>query len=135
LLAVVFATWSTWILDPVSQRGEHFYIGDLFHYHGPGFWFGLPLMSQVGWFFVSAILCGLLAWLTWKTPRRTERPLRNPLMWCLVVFLVQVLHLSIAALLIGEQTLGAAGLLMWVPAVAVTVVLWRELRPVSLEAG
>jgi len=135
LLGVLFATWSTWILDPVSQRGEHFYIGDLFHYHGPGFWFGLPLMSQVGWFFVSALLCGLLAWLTWQTPQRREKPFHNPLVWCFVVFLVQVLHLSVAALLIGEHTLGAAGLLMWVPAAAVTIVMWRELRPLRVEAG
>ena len=122
----MFATWATWTLDPVSQRGALFYLGDLFHYDGPGFWFGLPLLSQVGWFVMSAILCGLLARMTWHTPQANERPLRNPLIWCLVAFLVQVLHLSVVALVVGEQTLGAAGLLMWVPAAAVTAVLWVQ---------
>ncbi len=135
LLAVVFATWSTWTLDPVSQLAAKFYIGDFFHYKGPGFWFGLPLLSQVGWFCVSATLCGVLAWLTWGTPQQEERPLQNPQIWCLVIFLVQVLHLSIVAIWIGEHTLGAAGILMWVPAMAVTAVLWRELRPASLDVG
>jgi uncharacterized membrane protein len=133
LLAVVFATWSTWTLDPVSQRGGMWYIGDFFHYQNPGFWFGLPLLSQVGWFFVSATLCGVLAWFTWHTPQQAERPLENPQIWCLVVFFVQVLHLSIVAIWIGEHVLGAAGILMWVPAIAVIAVLWRELGPPSPE--
>ena len=135
LLAVVFATWSTWTLDPVSQRGRMWYIGDFFHYQDPGFWFGLPLLSQVGWFVVSTTLCGVLAWLTWQTPQRREVPLRNPLVWCFVTFLVQVLHLSVVAVWIGEHTLGAAGLLMWVPTVAVTLVMWRELRPQRIESN
>jgi putative membrane protein len=127
LLSVLFATWSTWTLDPVAQRGERWYLGDLFHYREPGFWFGLPLSSQVGWFLVSALLCGLLAWMTWHTGQRSERPLRNPLVWCLVVFVVQVLHLSIVAFVIGEPTLCAAGLLIWTPAAAITWVFWSQL--------
>ncbi len=135
LLAVLFATWSTWTLDPVSQLAARFYIGDLFHYQGPGFWFGLPLLSQVGWFCVSALLCGLLAWMTRSTSQRIERPLQNPLIWGLVVFLVQVLHLSVVALSIGEYELGAAGLLMWIPAVGVIAVLWPQLRPDGVGVG
>lgn len=133
LLAVLFATWSTWTLDPVSQLGAKYYIGDLFHYKGPGFWFGLPLLSQVGWFFVSTLLCGLLAWLTWNTPQQRERPMLNPLVWCLVIFFIQVLHLSVVALVIGEYALGAAGILIWVPAMAVTAVLWPGMRPKMAE--
>ncbi len=128
-LAVVFATWSTWTLDPVSQRGALFYLGDLFHYEGPGFWFDLPLLSQVGWFCVSAALCGLLAWLTRDDPQRREKPITNPLVWCLAAFIIQVLHLSIIAVAVGEHALGAAGILMWVPAIAVTSVLWSGMRP------
>ena len=134
-LAVVFATWSTWTLDPVSQRGELWFRGELFQYDQPGFWFGLPLGSQVGWFLVSAVLCGLLAGLVRHIPQRGERPLGNPLMWGAAVFLIQVLLLSIVAIVAGEHALGAAGLLTWVPAVAVTGVLWQQLRPERTVAG
>src|SRR2546426_3870260 len=42
LLALILAVWALWILDPVSRLGHRFYLGELFRYDGPGFWFGLP---------------------------------------------------------------------------------------------
>lgn len=134
-LAVVFATWSTWTLDPVSQRGAEWYMGDLFHYSGTGFWFGLPLGSQAGWLAVSAVLCGVLALVTRDDDQVEERPLANPQLGALAVFAVEVLHLSVVALLIGEHTLGATGLLIWVPVAAVVAVLWPQLRPVPSAGG
>lgn len=132
VLAVVFATWSTWTLDPVSQRGAAWYLGDLFHYSGSGFWFGLPLGSQAGWLGVSIVLCGLLALLTRGDTAAAggvdERPLANPQVAALAVFAVEVLHVSVVALVIGEHTLGAAGLLIWIPTIAVVAVLWPQLR-------
>jgi len=128
-LAVVFATWSTWTLDPVSQRGARWYLGDLFHYHGPGFWFGLPLLSQVGWLLVSATLCGVLAAMT---PDRGTQPVaraaHHPLLPSFVIFLVQILHLAVVALFIGETTLGGAGFIIWIPALAVAAALWVEMH-------
>ena len=132
LLAVVFATWSTWTLDPVSQRGAEWYLGDLFHYAGPGFWFGLPLLSQVGWCVVSATLCGLLAWLTpHERPQPIAHAVEHPLLPSFVTFLIQILHLAVVALFIGEATLGGAGFIIWIPAFAVAAVLWVELHAVA----
>lgn len=129
LLAVVFATWSTWTLDPVSQRGAHWYLGDLFHYAGPGFWFGLPFLSQVGWCVVSATLCGILAVLAPAEPPRTvTHAAQHPLLPCFITFVVQILHLAVVALFIGETTLGGAGFIIWIPAFAVAAVLWVELH-------
>jgi len=128
-LGVVFATWSTWTLDPISQRGAQWYLGDLFHYAGPGFWFGLPLLSQVGWCVLSASLCGILALMTpAETPRPLARAVQHPLLPCFVTFIVQVLHVAVVALLIGETTLGGAGFIIWIPAFAVAAVLWVELH-------
>lgn len=128
-LAVVFATWSTWTLDPVSQRGAAWYLGDLFHYAGSGFWFGLPLLSQVGWMAVSATLCGLLAWLVPpQAPQPVAHPWRNPLLACSITFLVQNLHTAVVAIAIGETELGGAGFIIWLPVVAVAAVLWIELH-------
>jgi uncharacterized membrane protein len=129
VLAVVFATWSTWTLDPVSQRGAEWYLGDLFHYAGDGFWFGLPLLSQVGWLVVSATLCGLLALLTpAQEPRAVARPAEHPLLPCFIAFVLQNLHVAVVALFIGEATLGGAGFIIWIPVFAVAAVLWIEMR-------
>ena len=131
-LAIVFATWSTWSLDPVSQRGAAWYLGDLFHYAHPGFWFGLPLLSQVGWLFVSALLCGGLAHLTRDEKNQPVASLmQHPLLPCLITFAVSTLHVSIVALFIGETTLGGAGLIIWLPVAAVVAVLWPQLRPAA----
>jgi uncharacterized membrane protein len=129
VLAVVFATWSTWTLDPVSQRGAEWYLGDLFHYAGSGFWFGLPLLSQVGWCVVSATLCAVLARVTpAQTPQPVARAAEHPLLPCFIAFVVQNLHLAVVALFIGEATLGGAGFIIWIPVFAVAAVLWVEMR-------
>lgn len=128
VLAVVFATWSTWTLDPVSQRGAAWYMGDLFHYSGTGFWFGLPLGSQAGWLGVSAALCGLLALMTRRDVQADVAPLHNAQLGALAMFAVQVLHVCVIALVIGEHALGMAGLAIWIPAGAVVAVLWPQLR-------
>lgn len=129
VLAVVFATWSTWTLDPVSQRGAQWYLGDLFHYARPGFWFGLPLLSQVGWLVVSATLCGVLAAISpHHAAQPVARAVRHPLLPCFIVFLIQNFHLAVVALFIGERTLGGAGFIIWIPALVVAAVLWVEMR-------
>src|SRR5205823_4335676 len=68
LLALVLAVWALWILDPVSRLGHRFYLGELFRYAGPGFWFGLPLGSQLGFGLTAAVLLGVLAWLARADP-------------------------------------------------------------------
>jgi hypothetical protein len=74
-------------------------------------------------------LCGALAVLTpQEDPAPVARPLRHPLLACLITFLVQNLHVAVVALVIGETTLGGAGFIIWVPAVAVAAVLWVELH-------
>ena len=39
----MLAVWALWVLDPISRLGDRFYLGRVFEYEGPGFWFGLPL--------------------------------------------------------------------------------------------
>src|SRR5688572_5964393 len=52
----MLAVWAIWILDPVSRLGDQFYLGQLWRYEGPGFWFGLPLGSQLGFALTAGIL-------------------------------------------------------------------------------
>lgn len=129
---MVLAVWALWILDPVSRLGDEFYLGKLFEYDGPGFWFGLPLGSQVGFAATAAVLLAVLFALTRDEPDRAVDELRHhPHLPALLTYHGQVVHLAIVALVIGglpADTIGGSFFLMWVPAAALTAVHWSHLR-------
>ena len=124
--------WALWILDPVSRLGHRFYLGELFRYDGPGFWFGLPLGSQLGFTATAAVLLGtLFAMGRAEPPRPVDGLLHHPRLPALLTYNAQVAHLAIVALIIGgipAETIGGSYFLMAIPAAAVTAVLWSHLR-------
>jgi uncharacterized membrane protein len=126
-LGVMLAVWALWILDPVSRLGHEFYLGRVFAYDGPGFWFGLPLGSQLGFALTSLILVGLLTWLAREDPDVAVRGLReHPHLIALVTYHAQVFHLAIVAFVIGADTIGGAAFLIWIPAAMLTAVQWAS---------
>src|SRR3954470_16234008 len=129
LLALVLAVWALWILDPVSRLGDRFYLGRLFRYAGPGFWFGLPTGSQVGFALTAAVLLATLFWLARDEPDRAvpEGIRRHPHLPALLTYHGQVFHLAVVAFWIGADTIGGAAILMWVPVAAMTAVHWASL--------
>jgi hypothetical protein len=132
LLALVLAVWALWILDPVTRLGHRFYLGRVFRYDGPGFWFGLPLGSQLGFTATAAVLLGVLFAITrHERDRAVSRIRDHPHLPALVTYHGQVLHLAIVAFVIGgasADTIGGSFFLMWVPAAAVTAVHWSHVR-------
>jgi uncharacterized membrane protein len=132
LLALVLAVWALWILDPMSRLGHRFYLGELFRYEGPGFWFGLPLGSQLGFTATAAVLLGTLFAMSRAEPARVvDEALRHPRLPALLTYNAQVVHLAIVAFVIGGATADAIGgsfFLMWIPAAAITAVHWSHLR-------
>jgi len=130
LMAWMLAVWALWILDPVSRLGDRFYLGELFAYSGPGFWFGLPLGSQLGFALTAGILLLVLHQLDGRAPDREvpEGLLRHPHSIALLTYHAQVFHLAAVAFWLGEDTIGGAALLIWVPAAVITAVHWSQLR-------
>jgi uncharacterized membrane protein len=139
LLALVLAVWALWILDPVSRLGDRFYLGELFEYEGPGFWFGLPLGSQLGFAATAAVLLAMLFALTRDEPDQGVEGLRHhPHLPALLTYHGQVLHLAVVAFVIGgvpADTIGGSFFLMWVPAAALTAVHWSHLRATRSATG
>jgi len=129
-LGVMLAVWALWILDPVSRLGHQFYLGRLFAYDGPGFWFGLPLGSQLGFGLTSVLLIGLLTWLAREDPDVPVAGLRaHPHLIALITYHAQVFHLAVVAFVIGGpigNAVGGAAVIMWVPAAAITAVQWAS---------
>jgi hypothetical protein len=136
LVALLFAVWPIWILDPASRIGG-FYVGKIFRYAGPGFWFGLPLGSQIGYTVVSAIVLAVLFRMTADEPDRAvpDGLARHPHLIALTTWNVQFFHLAIAAIWVGASTLGGSAFLIWAPGAAMTAVLWSHLRPVPAPAA
>jgi uncharacterized membrane protein len=130
LVAWMLAVWAIFVLDPVSRLGDRFYLGELWRYKGPGFWFGLPLGSQVGFAATAAILLLVLHRLDRDAPDvEVPRGLRgHPGLVSLLTYHGQVFHLTVVAFYLGEAEIGGAGLVIWVPAAVVTAVHWSTLR-------
>ena len=135
VLGVILMVWAVWIFDPVSRLGDRWFLGRLFHYGGPGFWFGLPLGSQLGFTLTAVMLVG---WLTWLARDDADRPVasfrQHPHAIALLTYHGQIAWLAIVAVVLGETELGGSALLIWVPAAAVTALLWSALRPPVVPA-
>ena len=72
LLAALITTWADAVIDPVALLGEHWFLGDLYHYQDEGLHFDVPLSNYGGWLFTS--LCVVFAnqrfdaWLRSRAP-------------------------------------------------------------------
>ncbi|MGH7906427.1 MAG: carotenoid biosynthesis protein, partial [Candidatus Binataceae bacterium] len=55
LLSAVFMMMVDMVTDPLSLRGNEWFLGQLFSYDPPGPYFGVPITNYLGWFFVAAI--------------------------------------------------------------------------------
>src|SRR5437868_9865422 len=131
LLAWILAVWALWVVDPVSRLGDQFCLGRVFRYRGPGFWFGLPLGSQLGFALTSLVLLSMLFWLTRGEPdtRVDGGLLRHPHFGALLTWHAQVFHMAVIAFVVGADAIGGSALLMWVPAAAITAVYWASIFP------
>ncbi|MBV8959870.1 MAG: carotenoid biosynthesis protein [Actinobacteria bacterium] len=129
LLALMLAVWALWVLDPVSRLGDKFYLGRLFRYAGPGFWFGLPLGSQLGFALTAAVLIAILHALNRRDPDvAVDRVRRHPYFVSLFTYHAQVFHMAVVAFVVGADAVGGSALLMWIPAAAITAVYWGTLN-------
>jgi len=129
LLGLVLTVWALWIMDPVARLGPRWFLGSVFHYKGPGFWFGLPLGSQAGFTMTAAILIGLLTYLCRHDSQRVVRHWRDhPHLISFVTYQAELAWLAIVAVVLGADEIGGSALIMWVPAAAITAVSWINLR-------
>ncbi len=146
LLAVVLSTWALWIIDPVSRLGRYHIVGELFRYKGPGFWFGLPLGSQVGFFVTSGILIAVLTVMMRAEPNiPVAGLLRHPRLPALLTYLGEVIFMAGAAFVVAREEspavaaladpLAGAAVIIGLPMVLLVAIYWRTLpRPSNTHA-
>jgi uncharacterized membrane protein len=147
VVAVMLAVWMIWVVDPASRLGDHFVLGELFRYDGPGFWFGLPLGSQIGFTLTAGILVGVLTWLMRdEQDEAVDRPLANPRLGAIGAFAGQIVFMAVTMFVVARTTddravasladaIAGSAVLLFVPLALMTAVHWRTLALAREPAG
>lgn len=61
LVGAALVTWLDMIVDPVSLRGDEWFLGKIYHYPDGGSHFGVPWSNYAGWFVTGGAIQGGLA--------------------------------------------------------------------------
>jgi uncharacterized membrane protein len=56
VLAAIVGTWMDTVIDPMTLIGNHWFLGDLYHYDPPGAHFGVPFINYAGWLVTIGVL-------------------------------------------------------------------------------
>jgi putative membrane protein len=113
------------VIDPMAVVGEKWFLGNVFYYVEPGFYFGVPMSNFVGWVVVGWVIVGGWLWMAGRSPRLGSPRAGTALYYGIVVF-----NLGITAWT-GEGKLLGIGILLHV---AVIMVLYR-LNAISAVRG
>lgn len=67
------------IIDPVAHQGDKWFLGKIYYYPDPGFYFDVTLSNFAGWFIVGWLSIAAFLWLQPKLPSAPAPRLRLPL--------------------------------------------------------
>ena len=128
-LALVVASgflmmWLDVVIDPLAVRGDRWFLGRIFSYPEPGWYFGVPVANFVGWALLGAVIVAV--WLAveprlasappaWagRLPGRRYSPL-------VLYYLVLAFNLALTAA-VAEPALFWSGVAAHLPVAAVVV--------------
>ena len=123
------------VIDPLTVRGDRWFLGRIYYYPEGGIHFGVPLSNYAGWFLVALVTIAAFQALerrrTWPTVGMRHVPyggLLEPLIYLGIV----VFNLAIT-FWIGERLLGLLGCLLYAP--VVVLFLSHPLNPMRRASG
>jgi uncharacterized membrane protein len=129
VLTGVLMMWLDLVIDPLAVRGDRWFLGRIFYYPDPGWYFGVPLANFAGWAILGAAIAAV--WLAVE-PRLGGRPPAwgaqvpgrdwHPVA---LYYLVLAFNLTITAV-VAEPALFWAGVLLHVPLGALVVSSMRS---------
>lgn len=127
LLAALFMVMVDMVADPLSVRGDRWFLGKIFWYDPPGPYFGVPISNYFGWFLVGGATVAIFQlidrWLNrgfgkpfGALPMITSRALLGPALYAgMVGFLVTI------AFRIGASDVGWVSVFIFLPFTALVV--------------
>lgn len=65
-LTTLFMMMIDVVIDPVALRGDRWFLGRIYYYEFPGYYFGVPLTNAIGW----AVVGFVSLWIYQKTEKR-----------------------------------------------------------------
>jgi uncharacterized membrane protein len=117
-------TWLDLVIDPLAVRGDRWFLGRIFYYPEPGWYFGVPLSNFAGWALLGTLIAGL--WIAlepripggrpgWgdRLPGRRYHPVA-------LYYLILAFNLGLTGL-VAEPALFWVGLAAHVPLAAIVV--------------
>ncbi len=134
MLAAMFMVMVDLVADPLSVRGDRWFLGKLFWYDPPGPYFGVPISNFIGWFLVAGATVAIFQLIDRRLNRGRGRPygmllalpsraLLGPLLYAgIVVFGITMLFR------IGALEVAWASVFIFMPMVALAahLVIRRE---------
>ena len=124
MMAALLMVMVDTVVDPLSVRGDRWFLGHIFWYDPPGAHFGVPISNYLGWFLVAAAVIAIFQLLDARMSRGGRKPcgavpglparaLLGPLLYCgIVTFGITML------LRIGAAEIGWASLCTYLPFLA-----------------
>jgi uncharacterized membrane protein len=128
-LAGLLMMWLDLVIDPLAVRGDRWFLGRIFYYPEPGWYFGVPMANFAGWVIVGAAI----AWgWTLIAPRVGGVPPHWGRRWpghgeqaVAIYYLVLIFNVAVTAAA-AEPVLLWVGLLLHIPLAGVVVCSLRS---------
>lgn len=118
LVSAAFTTILDIVIDPVAHVGDQWFLGKIYYYPEPGWYFDITMANFAGWFLVSFAINAVGLYVLSRPPRFQSSKLSD-LFGLGLYFGIMGFGLSIA-LMLGMWTLVAADL-FWIAFVAVVM--------------
>jgi len=117
LLTILFFVFIDIVIDPVTLRGERWFLGQIYYYPDPGTHFGVPVANYLGWAVVGFL--SLCAYITLDRKLQIDlSPDRvvtgDILLGCGLYYGVLIFNLTVT-FWIDEALLGMTGVLIYLP--------------------
>ena len=102
------------VIDPVTLRGDRWFLGKIYYYPEPGVHFGVPIANYLGWAVVGLVALGVFQRIDRRLPDAATAPaLTRPVLY----YGVLAFNLSVT-FWINEPVIGTTGLFMYLPITA-----------------